>query len=221
MLILASNSPRRKQIVSLGGWPFQVIPAHIDEAVLAQETPVEYVSRLAQGKARAVAAGIHPALSTEARVILAADTAVVDGDLILGKPVDTADARHILRRLRGRTHQVFTALAALRLADGQWLTDWCQTAVRMRSYSDLELEDYLASGDAFDKAGAYAIQHHGFHPVAEIGGCFTNVMGLPLCRVKHLLQALGEPAGNDLSQPCLHLQAEVCSFHAGDFECAS
>jgi len=206
MLILASNSPRRKQLLSLGGWDFQVKAADVDERLQPGESPQAYVLRLAVAKAQAVAvqiAGLEPAgdfVGASQRVVLAADTAVVleqHGRMhILGKPQHSAEAQSMLRRLRGRTHQVFTGLAALCLEQGltsspALATDLCATAVTMRSYSDTEMQEYIASGDPFDKAGAYAIQHTGFNPVERLEGCFANVAGLPVCRLENLLKCAG------------------------------
>jgi len=209
MLVLASNSPRRRQLLSLGGWEFNVCAAEVDETPLPSEEPPAYVCRLAESKARAAAAANYGDL------ILAADTTVVDelappGSKILGKPSDEADARRMLRSLRGRVHQVYTALALYRPEDGSLLTDLCCTDVPMRDYSDAEIETYIASGDPLDKAGAYAIQHAGFHPVEDLQGCFANVMGLPLCHLLRLLRKLNiqpqtQPKA-DLPQAC---QAEL------------
>ena len=189
-LILASNSPRRQQLLALGGWSFNILVADVDESQLPGEAPGDYVQRVAEMKARKSAERIHAA-----GVVLAADTAVVEGDGILGKPVDEADAVRMLKRLRGHTHQVYTGLAllrksdssALRQAQDNALTDLTVTDVPMRDYSDEEIDVYVQTGDPLDKAGAYAIQHPRFHPVESLQGCFASVMGLPLCRLTHLL----------------------------------
>ena len=175
-LILASNSPRRRQLLALTKIPFVVSVADVDESLLANETPAEYVLRLAETKARAVRAEAD-------QVILAADTTVVDGSDILGKPKDEAEAVAMLKRLRGHSHQVYTGIALLRTRDGLLFTDLCVTDVPMRDYTDAEIDAYVASGDPLDKAGAYAIQHPEFHPVARMDGCFASVMGLPVCHV--------------------------------------
>ena len=175
-LILASNSPRRRQLLALTGLPFVVSVADVDESRRANETPADYVLRLARTKARAVRAGAD-------QFVLAADTTVVDGPDILGKPKDEEEAVAMLERLRGHSHQVYTGIALLRASDGLLLTDLCVTNVPMRNYSDDELYAYVATGDPLDKAGAYAIQHAGFHPVARMDGCFASVMGLPVCHV--------------------------------------
>jgi MAF protein len=113
-------------------------------------------------------------------LVVAADTVVVLGDEILGKPEDAAHAAQILQRLRGRSHQVCTAVAVVEAASGRTTIRLNTTDVRMRDYSDAEMETYINSGDPLDKAGAYAIQHPGFRPVDRIEGCFTGVVGLPL-----------------------------------------
>lgn len=179
-LILASNSPRRRQLLNLTGLEFQVLPADVDETPLAEESAADYVQRLAASKAQAVGAQ-----SRSKVLVLAADTTVVDGNQILGKPVDNEDAGQMLQQLRGRVHQVYTAIALL---NGQNLwVDCCGTDVPMREYSETEMQAYIQSGDPLDKAGAYAIQHPGFHPVENLQGCYANVVGLPLC---HLIRAL-------------------------------
>jgi septum formation protein len=175
-LILASNSPRRRQLLGLTGIPFSVLVADVDESPFANENPADYVLRLAAAKARAVPAEAD-------QIILAADTTVVDGPDILGKPQDADEAVSMLKRLRGHAHQVYTGIALLRKSDGLLLTDLCVTDVPVRVYSDEEIHAYVATGDPLDKAGAYAIQHPGFHPVARMEGCFASVMGLPVCHV--------------------------------------
>jgi MAF protein len=188
LLVLASNSPRRRQLLSLTGWKFAVSAADVDESVLANESPREYVLRLAQTKARAAAAGRADA----DQMILAADTTVVDGSDILGKPADSAEATAMLKRLRGHSHQVYTGIALFRPSDGRLLNDLCVTDVPMRDYSDEEIEAYVQTGDPLDKAGAYAIQHPEFHPVPRMDGCFASVMGLPVCHVIRLLRQMSD-----------------------------
>ena len=182
ILILASNSPRRRQLLALGGWTFNVLVADVDESQLPGEAPGTYVKRLAEMKARKSAEKAH-----NARVVIAADTAVVDGEEILGKPQDEKDAIRMLKRLRGHTHQVYTGLALLRVSDGYTVSDVSVTDVPMRDYSNEEIDAYVQTGDPLDKAGAYAIQHPGFSPVESMEGCYASVMGLPLCRLTYLL----------------------------------
>lgn len=196
MILLASNSPRRKQLLALAGWPYCIQPAEIDETPLPGEPAEAYVLRLAESKARAAAG------SAEDGLVLAADTTVVDAGVILGKPNDADQALAMLRQLRGRSHQVLTALAVLQSRSGRLLTDVCVTDVPMRAYTEAEIEAYVASGDPLDKAGAYAIQHAGFHPVASLAGCYANVVGLPLCHLARMLRTLGLPPQADLPQAC-------------------
>lgn len=167
---------------ALGNWDFTVIVADVDETPLEGEAPRDYVIRLAKAKALA----IQPKVKSDA-IIIGSDTTVVDGNEILGKPIDEADAEKMLKQLRGRTHQVYTGVAFLRVSDGTLLTELSITDVPMRSYSDEELRAYIKTGDPMDKAGAYAIQHPDFQPVAFMEGCYAGVMGLPLC---HILRAL-------------------------------
>lgn len=196
-LILASNSPRRKQLLALTGWDFEVQPADINEDLLSAESPGDYVLRLAQGKAREVAS-----MTGGSEIILAADTTVVDADAILGKPVDAAEAASMLCGLRGHTHQVYTGLAVCRSRVDKLVTDLCVTDVPMRNYPDEEMQAYIASGDPLDKAGAYAIQHPDFHPVENITGCFASVMGLPLCHLSRSLKKMGVEAQVDIPAEC-------------------
>jgi len=196
-IVLASNSPRRRQLLAQTGLNFTVSVADIDESVHENELPADYVLRLAETKARKIASGTKPD-----RIVLAADTTVVDGRDILGKPADAAEAFAMLTQLRGRTHQVYTGIALLRVSDNFLLTDLCVTDVPMRNYSDEEIRAYIATGDPFDKAGAYAIQHAEFHPVETLSGCFASVMGLPLCHVTRLLRKMDVNPSADVPMNC-------------------
>ena len=164
---------------------FNVIVADVNETPLPGEVPDKYVMRLAESKARAVIDLARPN-----SIIVAADTAVVDGDTILGKPSSMAEAISILKQLRARVHQVHTGIAVLPVDEGELMVDVCITDVPMRNYSDEEIETYVFSGDPLDKAGAYAIQHAGFKPVEHLHGCFASVMGLPLCHLVRMLAKL-------------------------------
>lgn len=199
-LILASSSPRRRELLTSLGLEFTIIKPDIDESQRPGEAPLDYVRRLSLEKAANVAARLNsPAavLAADTVVILAADTLGVDeAGEILGKPLDADDAHRMLRRLRGRVHQVHTAMTVYRImADGAPIqfTEITRTDVYMRDYSNAEIEAYIATGDPFDKAGSYAIQHDGFHPVARIDGCYTNVIGLPVCEVRNALATVGWP----------------------------
>jgi septum formation protein len=202
-LVLASNSPRRRQLLSLAGWQFSLAAADVDESQYPNEFPSEYVLRLAETKARATKADAD-------QIILAADTTVVDGSDILGKPKDSAEAIAMLARLRGHAHQVYTGIALLRLSDGLLLKDLCVTDVPMRDYSEEEIEAYVATGDPLDKAGAYAIQHPQFHPVGNLDGCYASVMGLPMCHVILLLRKMNIQPNADVFAGCETLLEYQC-----------
>jgi len=194
-LILASNSPRRRQLLALAGWKFSASAANVDESQRPNEEPADYVLRLAEAKARAVAGDTD-------QIVLAADTAVVDGMDILGKPEDNAEAIAMLKRLRGHTHQVYTGVALLRLSDELLLKEVCVTDVPMRDYSDEEILAYVQTGDPLDKAGAYAIQHPGFRPVENMSGCYANVMGLPMCHVILMMRKINIQPNTEVFAGC-------------------
>ncbi|MBI4733044.1 MAG: septum formation protein Maf [Chloroflexi bacterium] len=205
VLVLASNSPRRRELLALGGWDFHVRPADVDESLRPGEAPRTYVLRLAEEKAKACAEQGRSACAESARpgeTIVAADTAVtLDGD-ILGKPGSMAEAVEMLRRLRGRRHQVCTGIAVLDMDTEKFVTGLCVTEVPMRSYTDEEIQAYALSGDPLDKAGAYAIQHAGFHPVESLSGCYASVMGLPLCHLTRALHTVDISPKTDIAAEC-------------------
>lgn len=188
--------------------PFDVTRADIDETPLPGEHARDYTARLSCEKAQAIAA------QTQGRdvLILAADTTVADGPAILGKPDGADDARAMLRQLRGRTHPVYTAISLLDAATGHALSEVAVTEVTMRDYSDAEIGAYIASGDPFDKAGAYAIQNTAFHPVVGLRGCYPNVMGLPLCLLAAMLRAFGVEPPPDAPGLCLHPDGLACDL---------
>jgi septum formation protein len=207
-LVLGSVSPRRKELMSLGGWVFDVMPADVDESILIGEGAREYVLRIAEDKAQTV----YKSVPTESLVI-AADTTVVDpGGTILAKPMHAQEAYDMLDRLRGRTHQVLTGVVVLLAPDGWIERGVCSTEVRMRGYSDQEIQAYIATGDPFDKAGGYAIQHAEFHPVERIYGCYANVVGLPVCLLSRLLESFGVETTVQLPKGCPSTQFKVCSI---------
>ena len=205
-IILASNSPRRRQLLGLTGLDFRIHAADVDETPLDAEPADQYVQRLAACKARAVAARVTPD-----SMVIAADTTVVDGNQILGKPVDNQDAAQMLRQLRGRTHQVYTAIAVLR--DSELVLECCSTDVPMRYYSDAEMQAYIESGDPLDKAGAYAIQHAGFHPVENLQGCYANVVGLPLCHLARALRKFKIELASTLPLACQSTVGYECPIY--------
>lgn len=204
--MLASNSPRRRELLTLGNLNFHATGADVDETPLAGENPAEYVIRLAQAKARAMAEKAHGE-----QILIGSDTTVAMDNLIFGKPVDESDAEQMLKQLRGRTHQVYTGVAVYRVRDEKMLTELCVTDVPMRAYSDDEIAAYIKTGDPMDKAGAYAIQHAGFNPVNMLRGCYAGVMGLPLCHLTRALEKMDLIFSADTRRVCQHFLNYKCS----------
>ncbi|MHB1413881.1 MAG: Maf family protein [Chloroflexota bacterium] len=190
-LVLASASPRRQDILRLLGVLFVVETSDIAESPLKGEPAEVMAQRLAEAKASAVARRVTP------RYVIGADTVVVHGTEVLGKPVDATDATRMLRDLRGREHAVISGVAVVDRVAGRTIAGSLRTRVMMRDYADDEIARYVAAGEPFDKAGGYAIQDPDFRPVASIEGCYLNVVGLPLCLLLYLLWE----AGLDVSPP--------------------
>lgn len=185
-LILASASPRRAAVLQDAGLYFQVLSSAVDETPLPGESPVDLVLRLAEAKAELVAArAIGPS------IVIAADTVVALNGRILAKPRSSDDARNMLQQISGRTHAVHTGLALVRLPDVQRRAAVETTLVTFSALTDADITQYLASGEPFDKAGAYAIQGRAGRFIPRIEGCYFNVVGLPLARLYHLLRELG------------------------------
>ena len=181
MLILASASPRRREILSNAGIAHTVVvPAGVDESVHPGEDPAAYVRRLAETKSRAVP-------TSPSEIVLAADTTVVIDGEILGKPQDEAEARWMLHRLSGRDHTVLTGICLRRGAET--IVDSAASTVRFLPLSEHEIAAYAASGEPFDKAGGYGIQGRAAAFVTHIVGSYTNVVGLPLAQVLERLRA--------------------------------
>jgi nucleoside triphosphate pyrophosphatase len=181
MLVLASQSPRRAEILRQAGIPFVVRVAPVDETARDGEKPEEYVQRLAEMKAAAAQAGPD-------EVVLGADTTVVIDGEMLGKPADDADARRMLELLSGRRHEVLTGIC-LR-SGARCVRDWAATAVWFAPLSAREIAGYVASGEPLDKAGAYAIQGLASKFIDRIEGCYFNVVGLPVALVYRRLRQL-------------------------------
>ncbi|HSB16169.1 MAG TPA: Maf family protein [Bryobacteraceae bacterium] len=184
MLVLASQSPRRQEVLTRAGIPFLVRPAEVDESRLEDESPEEHVRRLAREKVEATAA-------RPGDVVLGADTVVVVDGEVLGKPEDTSDAERMLRKLSGREHVVMTGVCVR--ATGGTEVDVESTVVRFVALSEEEILDYAASGESMDKAGAYAIQGLASKFIDRIEGCYFNVVGLPVAMVYRKLKQLGVP----------------------------
>ncbi len=182
-VILASQSPRRRELLDLIGIAHEVIPAHIDETPFERELATVHSERLARGKAALIAERHAGAL------VIGADTVVVVNDTILGKPGDDADAREMLRRLSGRTHQVYSAVAIAR--DGMLDSEVEGVSVTFRELSAADIDAYVATGEPADKAGAYGIQGFGSTLIDRIEGDFFAVMGLPLRRLVALCERAG------------------------------
>ena len=185
MIVLASGSPRRRQLLEMLGIPFRVVAPDVDETLHPAEQPEDYVTRLAREKARTVAA------QEQGSLVLAADTTVVLRGRVFAKPASPEEAADMLRGLQGRKHQVLTAVAVAR--DGRLEHALDVTDVTFRRLSSQEITDYVATGEPLDKAGAYAIQGKGAALVEGIHGDFFGVMGLPLRLALDLLARFGEP----------------------------
>lgn len=181
-IVLASLSPRRHELLSRLGLPFAVRPVYVDEDVPSRGSPEIIARRLARTKAEAARLR-HPD-----PVIVAADTVVALDGTLLGKPENADDARRMLRALRGRDHDVVSAVAVMRAGGRAALIRHPLTRVTMRDYSDEEIEGSIARGDPFDKAGAYAIQDESFWPVESYHGCYCNVVGLSLWATLEVLR---------------------------------
>ena len=181
-LVLASASPRRRDLLSQSGRTFDVIPPEVDETVPSGTSPERTARLVAQRKARAVARGCPDA------VVIGADTVVAVGTDVIGKPADRDDAIGILSRLSGSRHAVITGLCLIDTSSGREVTDSVTTWVTMRPMTREEVEAYVDSGEAYGKAGAYAIQETGDRYVDKVEGSFSNVVGLPMERVGELLQ---------------------------------
>jgi len=182
-IILASASPRRAELLQAAGIAFEVMPAHVDETARDGESPHAYVSRVAEAKASAIAA------RADHRIVLAADTTVVVGGEMLGKPADDADAKRMLRLLSGRVHEVATGVT---VSCGPSLTTKVEsTEVAFAALSENEIAWYVATGEPRDKAGAYAIQGYASRFITRIAGSYSNVVGLPIALVYDLLKAAG------------------------------
>ncbi|HEY7063959.1 MAG TPA: Maf family protein [Chloroflexota bacterium] len=191
-LVLASGSPRRRELLARLGLRFEVVVPNVDESPATDEAPGALARRLARAKALAVRL-------SRGTVVLAADTVVSRAGQLYAKPRDTTDAVRMLRELRGARHEVTTGVCVVRVGRDT-LVGAVVTAVWMRAYVDAEIAAYVAAGEPFDKAGAYAIQDATFHPVARFEGCYSNVVGLPLCLTAALLQKAGlfVPSGDDV-----------------------
>jgi len=213
-LLLASASPRRRQILSLLGLPFEVAVPPVDEEA-AQERYQGPIEGLAQWLAERKAVEAHTLPQAAGRLVITADTTVLLNGEVLGKPRDKAHARELLLCLRDRWHQVVTGVSASRRVEDQLQIQSasCTTPVLMRPYSEEDIAAYIATGDPFDKAGAYSIQHPEFQPTGRINGCYLNVVGLPLCVLVNLLAEFGVHPAAEGRQAGGCPWSERCKLH--------
>lgn len=210
-LILASKSPRRRELLQLLERPFDAVAANVDESPRTDETPVQLVTRLSQTKAHCADVDNRgEALVIACDTVVALDEAAGE-PRILGKPRDRREATEMLRALREQSHVVHTAVTTLG-STGRAITQLVSTRLTMRRYTEHELDEYVATGDPFDKAGAYAIQHRGFHPVEKIRGCYASVMGLPLCHLTLSLRHFGCPPAADVAAACQAYTGYSCTL---------
>ena len=203
-LILASGSPRRRQLLPLLGLPFVVKAAQVDESPLYREPPTDLVLRVSQIKAFSVR-DVRPD-----ELVVAADTIVVLDGQVLGKPTGPADATQMLLRLRGRPHTVYSAISVWHPANWQMACELGESQVWMRDYTKDEIAAYVASGDPLDKAGAYAIQHREFDPVARVEGCWLTVVGFPLCSLGRALARFGVVVPSNVPGACRAFGQREC-----------
>jgi septum formation protein len=187
-LILASASPRRRELLKQAGFTFEIRPAHVNEDPRPHEDPVAYVVRLAGEKAECVLAEVSADAPVQPAVVLGADTTVTLDGHILAKPDDAADATRMLRMLSGRTHRVITGIALATAMGTEVAAE--VTAVQFLTLTDEEIAAYIATGEPMDKAGAYGIQGYAAKWIPRIEGCYFNVVGLPLALVSTMLQAV-------------------------------
>lgn len=195
-LILASKSPRRAEILRKAGFAFDVRAANIDESRRGRESARAHVLRLAREKARAVAEQLG---DNSRSIVIGADTVVVIGGKILGKPSDVREARSMLRLLNGKTHHVLTGVSVVSMRDKRELTRVQSTRVHLLKLSKKEIEDYIHTGEPFDKAGGYGIQGIAGRFIDRIDGCYFNVMGLPISLLWSMLRRLGHSSGGHLA----------------------
>ena len=188
-LVLASASPRRRELLQQIGLKFQIIPSQAEEQVLAGETPEEHVVRLSFDKATEVA----NRKNISGRWFIGSDTIVLCDNQILGKPKDETHAAIMLKQLSGREHQVLSGYAVIDRQTGEQRAEAVSTKVWFRQLTEAEITGYIATGEPADKAGSYAIQGLGICFVARIEGSYTNVVGLPLCKLTLTMKELGVP----------------------------
>ncbi|BBI32530.1 Maf family protein [Cohnella abietis] len=179
MLVLASSSPRRKELISLLGLPVQISPSHVSEDTPDDWSPLQIVEGLSLRKALAVKEELAHSFDPSS-IIVGSDTIVVLNGKVMGKPRDDEDAEHMLQQLAGQIHEVYTGVSCIRISDEKTVTSHRITKVKMRNLSPEQISRYVATGEPLDKAGAYGIQEIGSLLVESIDGCYFNVVGLPV-----------------------------------------
>ncbi len=186
-IVLASSSPRRRELIKLLGTPVDcVVPEYREEPPYESENPASYAVRMSESKVL-----VSSEDQERGTIIIGSDTVVSIDDVFLGKPRTAGQAEYILRILRNEEHDIHTALSVLWKDKHQLTSTNVITSVRMRDYSDMDIDRYIASGDPMDKAGGYAIQNKEFHLVANLEGCYTSAIGLPLCYLTKTLTKIG------------------------------
>ena len=186
-VVLASASARRQELLKRLVEDYQVIVSDFDESSIQFNNDCgSYVMELARGKALSVARGLN-----SASLVIGCDTIVAYGGSVLGKPLDREDAFSMLKMLSGKKHQVYSGIALVNRSSGQMMSDYVMTEVKFDQMSEDEIRDYIATGEPMDKAGAYGIQGHGGVFVEEIHGCYYNVVGLPLNKLKNMIKGMG------------------------------
>jgi septum formation protein len=207
-IYLASASPRRRELFALTGWTARIIPAEVDETYQPGEKAGDYVIRMATTKAKTAASVLN-----STAVIIAADTIVLDGDQVLGKPANEREAQNMLITLRAHKHKVFTAIALIK--HDMHVVDFCETGVPMLDYDHDTVEKYVASGSPLDKAGAYGIQDREFLlvDVEQMRDCYANVMGLPICNLVRSMRRFGEKPLQDVPIACQNHTRYDCRAH--------
>ena len=208
-MVLASQSPRRSELMKLFDFSFQVEPANIDESKNKTESPNSYAKRLALSKTLKVSQN-HPRDS----IVIGADTVVVQDNYVMGKPDTNSEAHSMLMQLQGKTHQVVTAIAIHFNKLGTTTQELCETSVQMRNMTEEEVAEYVYTGDSLDKAGAYAIQNVEFQPATPLGGCLANVIGLPLCHMTRALQNNNVIVDTDIAEKCQNHIGYDCPVYA-------
>jgi len=212
--LLVSQSPRRRELLQLIGYPFSTAVAQADEESVTHPNPVVNVVETARLKTAVVFPQMDANIFTPKTVLLAADTTVALDNQMLNKPADDHEARQMLLVLKNRRHEVYTGVVLVDSKSGQEMSFTSTAVVTMRNYSEVEMAAYIATGDPLDKAGSYAIQHPTFRPVASLKGCYLNVMGLPICELLLALSRWSIPMIADLiavaqahqQYPCPHFQ---------------